>query len=99
MAVLQMDPDHIGANHYMVHVLESQGQAGNAIPFSEKLAANADFNAHAVHMHGHILPSVGQWDEAVEYFEMAHQIHVEWAEKNEAEAGRTGTTLTTFIWE
>lgn len=81
--VLEVQPNHIGANHYVTHMLEGAGQSAQAVPFAEKVAEHGSFNGHAVHMLGHVLPEVGRWKDAVAEFEKAHQVHLDWAERNE----------------
>ncbi len=80
--VLQMQPNHIGANHYLTHMLEGAGQSAQAIPYAEKVAKYGSFNGHAIHMLGHVLPEVGRWKDAVAEFEKAHQVHLDWASRN-----------------
>ncbi len=81
--VLETQPNHLGANHYVTHMLEGAGQSANAVPFAEKVAEYGSFNGHAIHMLGHVLPEVGRWKDAVAEFEKAHQVHLDWASRND----------------
>ena len=85
LKALEMDHNHIGANHYLIHFREGVGEAVSAIEYAENLAKNASYNAHAVHMLAHILPSLGRWSEAKKLFQKADQIHLNWAKKNEVQ--------------
>ncbi len=82
LKALEIQPDHTGANHYLLHFMEYTGRAAEALQYAQVLYKNASYNAHAVHMLGHILPIVGRWSEAKSLFEEANEIHLAWAEKN-----------------
>ena len=82
LKALEIQPQHIGANHYLLHFMEYTGRAEEALQYAQVLYKNASYNAHAVHMLGHILPILGRWSEAKSLFEEANEIHLAWAEKN-----------------
>jgi tetratricopeptide (TPR) repeat protein len=54
-SVLARNPDHVGANHYYVHVMDFPGVAERALPSAMKLSALPAEPAasHLVHMSGH----------------------------------------------
>ncbi len=54
-AVLKRNPDHVGANHYYVHIMDFIGVAARALPSAMKLSALPAEPAasHLVHMSGH----------------------------------------------
>ncbi len=54
-SVLARNPDHVGANHYYVHVMDFPGAAERALPSAMKLSALPAEPAasHLVHMSGH----------------------------------------------
>jgi tetratricopeptide (TPR) repeat protein len=54
-SVLARNPDHVGANHYYVHVMDHTGVAQRALPSALKLSALPAEPAasHLVHMSGH----------------------------------------------
>jgi tetratricopeptide (TPR) repeat protein len=61
--VLAHDPQHVGANHYYVHLMDEQGVAIRALPSAERLAALPAEPAasHLVHMAGHTFIDVGDY--------------------------------------
>jgi len=54
-SVLKRNPDHVGANHYYVHVMDFPGAAERALPSAMKLSGLPAEPAasHLVHMSGH----------------------------------------------
>ena len=54
-SVLKRNPDHVGANHYYVHVMDFPGVAERALPSAMRLSALPAEPAasHLVHMSGH----------------------------------------------
>ena len=65
-AVLRRWPDHIGANHYYIHAVESSPNPERAIQASLKLMGQVSGMGHLVHMPGHIWLVLGDWDTAVD---------------------------------
>jgi hypothetical protein len=61
--VLQRNPDHIGANHYYVHLTDAAGVAQRAIPSADRLSVLPIEPAasHLVHMAGHTDLDVGRF--------------------------------------
>ena len=87
LKAMEIQPHHIGANHYLVHFKERLGKPSNAVEYAQTLSKNASFNAHAVHMLAHILPIVGRWFDAKTLFEKADEIHLDWSQRNEVNPG------------
>lgn len=85
LKALEIQPDHIGANHYLTHSKEGMGQSAEALEHAQKFSKQAPFSAHAVHMLAHILPEMGDWSKAKKLFEKANEIHLDWAQRNEVE--------------
>jgi tetratricopeptide (TPR) repeat protein len=83
-SVLADHPDHAGANHYLLHIAEMENDMPTAKSFGEALAPLALKSAHAQHMLGHTLPQFGLWQEALDMFLIADQIHHDWAKENQA---------------
>lgn len=83
LMALEIQPHHIGANHYLLHFMEYMGRTSEALKYAQTLAKHASYNAHAVHMLGHILPIVGRWSEAKALFKKANNIHLAWSQRNE----------------
>jgi len=58
-SVLARDPDHLGANHYIIHTLEASPAPGRALPSATRLITLAPSAGHLVHMPAHIYARVG----------------------------------------
>jgi len=65
-AVLRRWPDHVGANHYYIHAVESSPNPERAIQASLKLMGQVSGMGHLVHMPGHIWLVLGDWETAVD---------------------------------
>ena len=64
--IIQDNPQHPGALHYLIHSYDDPGHAPlalNAANSYSKVAADA---AHALHMPSHIYVAVGMWNEVVQ---------------------------------
>jgi tetratricopeptide (TPR) repeat protein len=69
-SVLERDPQHIGANHYLIHAFEEYEPA-RAEAAADRLASLAPDAGHLVHMPTHIYWRVGRYDDAVALNEQA----------------------------
>lgn len=83
--VLTIEPDHAGANHYLLHIAEMVDDIPTAQRYGEHLITLALGSGHAQHMYGHTLPQTGEWEKALEQFLIADKIHQDWAAKNGVE--------------
>jgi hypothetical protein len=63
--VLAQNPDHPGAIHYYIHMLEASDRPERAVPFAERLARLMPGAGHLVHMPGHIYYRVGRYLDAL----------------------------------
>jgi tetratricopeptide (TPR) repeat protein len=63
-AALARDPDHIGAQHFLVHAWENLGRHDKAAEHGATYARAVPGVAHAQHMFAHVLPRLGRWEEA-----------------------------------
>lgn len=63
--VLEVEPNHVGANHYLIHAVEEY-YPELGVPAAERLGSIAPDAGHLVHMPSHIFWRVGRYDEAVE---------------------------------
>ncbi len=68
-------PKHMGILHYLVHINENTGEYQAAVDYAKTMVQIAPEAPHIVHMYGHVLPMIGRWDEANEYFLKAHCLH------------------------
>ena len=69
-SVLERDPQHIGANHYLIHAFEEY-EPERAEAAADRLASLAPDAGHLVHMPTHIYWRVGRYDDAVALNEQA----------------------------
>ena len=58
-------PDHPGANHYYIHVMEPSPFAHKAIPSADRLEKLTPALSHTVHMPSHIYLRTGQYNKGV----------------------------------
>ncbi len=64
-AALELDVDHPGACHYLIHAVEA-AYPERAVECADRLAALMPGAGHLVHMPGHIYLRVGRYADAVE---------------------------------
>jgi hypothetical protein len=62
--VLQHNPDHPGAAHYVIHAFDDPEHAILALPAARRYAQIAPEAYHARHMPSHIFVQLGMWKEA-----------------------------------
>ncbi len=79
------NPRHVGAIHYLTHLKEGMNDYVAAGAYAKMLADISPRGAHAQHMYGHVLPMLGQLEEAKLQFLKADQIHKDWAAANNYE--------------
>ncbi|GAC1695463.1 MAG: hypothetical protein PVS2B3_06140 [Steroidobacteraceae bacterium] len=65
-AVLLRAPDHPGANHYYIHVMEESPTPGKALAAAQRLRGMMPGAGHLEHMPAHIMQRVGRYEEAAE---------------------------------
>ena len=65
-SVLQRSPNHPGANHYYIHVMEASPDPGKAVASAERLRGMMPAAGHLEHMPAHIMQRVGRYEEAAE---------------------------------
>src|SRR5437660_488308 len=66
--VLAKNPNHVGANHFLIHGLEGSKDLRSALPAANRYAALAPNIPHVLHMPGHVYAQIGRFDEAVQAF-------------------------------
>lgn len=62
--VLARSPDHIGAIHYYVHVMDGSREMDKAVPYAAKLPVLAPSAGHLVHMPSHLYLKLGRYADA-----------------------------------
>lgn len=65
-AVLAHDPQHPGANHYLVHALEASPHPERALAAAERLKTLMPAAGHLLHMPAHIMQRIGRYEDAAE---------------------------------
>jgi tetratricopeptide (TPR) repeat protein len=73
-SVQKRDPNHLGAIHYYIHVVEASNDPGRALAGANKLAALAPGAGHIVHMPAHVYIRTGDYDAAVKTNEQAAEV-------------------------
>lgn len=70
-ALLSRVPDHPGANHLNIHLVEAGPDPAKGLPSAARLRRYAPAAGHLVHMPSHIYIRVGQYQDAVDANEEA----------------------------
>ncbi len=65
-SVLRRQPDHPGAIHFYIHMVEASADPGRALPYADRLGGLMPGAGHLVHMPFHIYYRVGRYQDAVE---------------------------------
>jgi len=63
--VLAKTPNHPGANHYYIHVMEPSPYAAKALPSADRLGKLVPGLSHVVHMPSHIYLRTGQYNKGI----------------------------------
>jgi len=63
-AVVARSPNHPGANHYLIHAVESSKHPEQAVESADRLAALMPAAGHIVHMPAHIYQRIGRYADA-----------------------------------
>ncbi len=64
-SVIKRDPNHLGAIHYYIHVVEASNSPERALAGANRLAAMAPAAGHIVHMPAHVYIRTGDYAAAV----------------------------------
>ncbi len=65
--VVKRSPNHPGACHLYIHVVEASADAARALPCAKRLQTLVPGAGHLVHMPTHIYMRLGMWAQAVEH--------------------------------
>lgn len=91
-AVMAVRPDHPGANHLYIHLMESSNMPEEALPAADRLAALMPGAGHIVHMPSHIYVRVGQHTKSVDHNQASADADAEFLETwGERDFPKTGT--------
>jgi tetratricopeptide (TPR) repeat protein len=69
--ILEKYPNHPGANHYYIHVMEPSPYADKALPSADRLGSLTPHLAHMVHMPSHIYLRTGHYEKGAAVNESA----------------------------
>ncbi|HTL59870.1 MAG TPA: hypothetical protein VL361_29635, partial [Candidatus Limnocylindrales bacterium] len=61
---LQLAPEHPGANHFYIHIIEASETPGGALASADRLRKLVPDSSHMVHMPSHIYARIGRWEQA-----------------------------------
>jgi tetratricopeptide (TPR) repeat protein len=65
-SVLNQNPNHPGANHYYIHVMEASPHPEKALVCAQRLKGMMPAAGHLQHMPAHIMQRVGRYEDAAE---------------------------------
>lgn len=65
-SVMKQNPNHPGANHYYIHVMEASPYPEKALVCAERLRGMMPAAGHLQHMPAHIMQRVGRYEDAAE---------------------------------
>ncbi|HWZ43395.1 MAG TPA: hypothetical protein VNW97_07945 [Candidatus Saccharimonadales bacterium] len=68
-----LQPDHPGIAHYIIHSCDNPAMAGLGLAAARKYASIAPSSAHAVHMPSHIFARLGLWQDDIQSNTLAIQ--------------------------
>ena len=80
-AVLAIDPQHPGANHYYIHAVEASLHPDKAVPSADRLTSLIPDAGHIVHMPAHIYQRVGRYADASEANRHAVKVDLDYQRK------------------
>jgi tetratricopeptide (TPR) repeat protein len=63
--VLKKQPNHVGANHFLIHAVEASPHPEIALEAARRLEKLAPQSGHLVHMPSHIYIRLGIWDKGI----------------------------------
>jgi len=79
--VLELNPDHPGANHFYIHTWEPSGQAYRAEEAADRLGELTPGLGHMVHMAGHVYIQVGRYADCVRVNDEGERLDREYFER------------------
>src|SRR5260370_6287631 len=81
-SVLKRDPQHLGANHYYIHLVAASPHPERALHAADRLNTLAPASGHLVHMPAHIYQRVGNYVWAAKANETAAAVDRKFIKKN-----------------
>jgi len=83
--VLARNPNHLGANHYLIHLLEASPHPERAVAAAQRLPKLAPSAGHLVHMPAHVYERTGDYAAAADANERAAGVDRDFIRKNGGE--------------
>jgi tetratricopeptide (TPR) repeat protein len=74
--ILEENPNHPGALHYLIHSYDDPDHAKLALKAANSYSKVAPDASHALHMPSHIYVAMGMWDEVVSSNERSYQASI-----------------------
>ena len=71
--IIEENPNHPGALHYLIHSYDDPNHAHLALQAADSYAVVAPDASHALHMPSHIYVAMGMWDEVISSNENSYQ--------------------------
>ena len=87
------DPDHLGANHYMIHNIEMGPNPEWLLGVADRIFDIDPEDGHITHMASHVYSRMGYHDKVYEMNKIANKLDFEWNVK------RTGGGLMTTLYK
>lgn len=84
--VLKRDPNHLGANHYLIHAVEASPHPETALASAKRFRSLAPASGHLVHMPAHIFQRTGNYAGAAQANENAARVDREFIKKHGGES-------------
>jgi len=85
-AVLRRNPNHLGANHYLIHVVEASPHPERALASAQRLPKLAPAAGHLVHMPAHVYERTGDYAAAAAANARAAEVDRDFIKKNGGES-------------
>lgn len=89
-SIINENPNHPGALHYLIHSYDDPENAPKALFAANSYSKIAADAAHALHMPSHIFVAMGMWDEVINSNIASFNASVERKEKNGFDNDRLG---------
>src|SRR5713101_7173335 len=80
-SVIKRNPNHTGANHFLIHAVEASPHPEQALDSANRLAKLAPAAGHLVHMPAHIYIRVGNYHDAARNNEQAAEVDRQYIQK------------------
>jgi tetratricopeptide (TPR) repeat protein len=94
--IVQRNPKHPGALHYIIHALDDPQHAAQALVTADNYAKTAPGAGHALHMPTHTYLALGLWDRVVSSNEVSWA--AEWARKKRKNLDNDALGYHSYHW-